>query len=316
MIRSALTIASPAGGFYSAPENQAIPMTNEPIYFDDLKVGDVFTFGPYRVERGEMLAFSRKWDPLPVHIDDKAAREQGYRGITASGQFTLCVKQVLTRQAPWRAALIGSMGFDELRFPRPVYAGDELALTVECADTRPSRSKPDRGIVKFALRLANQDGETVLAHVDTVMFARRSEPATADPGPVPPAAVVPESQALALVSNLIVMKRNGVEQSARIAYIVNHLKVESEAARVIHGDFEAGLASGVSMAIGMPPSTRHLPADEAFHAIASQLGARDMRTMMEEERARKAQRKRRSTLVAAGICIAGAAAVAALFFMV
>ncbi len=290
-------------------------MSKEAIYFDDLTKGDVFTFGPYRVERDEMLAFSHKWDPLLIHVDEQAAVKRGHRGITASGQYTLCVKQALMTQAPWRDAVIGAMGFDELRFARPVYAGDALTLTIECIDTRPSRSKPDQGIVKFTFEVANQDGEAVLTYLDTVMFARRDDNAAADPEPARPDYRVPESDALALAENLTVMKRNGVEPSARMTYIVNHLSVDAETAERIHQDFEAGAAGGANIALGMPPSRKHVSVDEAFHAIATQLGTREMQAMMDEAQERKAQRKRRTTLVAACICIAGAAMVATLLFM-
>ena len=262
-------------------------MANETIYFDDLAQGDIFTFGPYRVTREEMLEFSRKWDPLPMHIDEESARARGYRAITASGQYTLCVKQALMTQAPWRVALIGAMGFD----------------------------KPDRGIVKFTFEVANQDDETVLSYLDTVMFAKRNGSAVADSNPVPSAPAVPESQALALASTLMTMKRNGVEPCERIAHIVKQLRVESEVAERVHMDFEAGLAVGAKLALGMPPSKRHEPTDEGFHAIATQLGARDMQSMMDEEQARKAQRKRRGTVLAVCICIAGAALFATLFLM-
>ena len=290
-------------------------LANETIYFDDLAQGDIFAFGPYRVTREEMLEFSRKWDPLPMHIDEESARARGYRATTASGQYTLCVKQALMTQAPWRVALIGAMGFDKLRFPRPVYAGDDLKLTIECVDTQPSRSKPDRGIVKFTFEVANQDDETVLSYLNTVMFAKRNGSAVADSNPVPSAPAVPESQALALASTLMTMKRNGVEPCERIAHIVKQLRVESEVAERVHMDFEAGLAVGAKLALGMPPSKRHEPTDEGFHAIATQLGARDMQSMMDEEQARKAQRKRRGTVLAVCICIAGAALFATLFLM-
>ena len=294
---------------------QPYRLMNEAIYFDDLTKGDVFTFGPYHVEHGEMLAFSRKWDPLPIHLDKDAAVGRGHLGIIASGQFTLCVKQKLMTQAPWRDALIGAMGFDELRFPRPVYAGDDLSLKIECIDTRPSRSKADRGIVKMQFQITNQHNESVLDYVDTVMFTKRSDNVDAATASSQAQASVPESQALALAENLIVMKRGGVETSARIGYVASQLNVATEAAEQIHMDFEAGFASGTNMALGMPPSRKHVPADEAFHAIASQLGVSDMQAMMDAEQEQKAQRKRRTTLVAAGICIAGVALVAALFFM-
>ena len=147
--------------------------TKQSVYFDDLCVGERFTFGPYLVEQSELLAFNRKWDPLPIHLNDEAARNKGLRGITASGQFTLCVKQHFVNQAPWTAAVIGAMGFDEVRFPNPVYIGDELFADISVIALRPSRSKLDRGIVTLDFKLFNQTQETVLTYIDTVMFAKR-----------------------------------------------------------------------------------------------------------------------------------------------
>lgn len=147
--------------------------TDDRIYFDDIKPGHVSTHGPYRVEREELLAFNRKWDPLPIHLDDAAARSKGHRSITASGQYTLCVKQVFVNEAAWGDAVIGALGFDEVRFPHPVYVGDELFARIECTATRASRSKPDRGIVTLNFRLYNAEDITVLTYIDTVMFARR-----------------------------------------------------------------------------------------------------------------------------------------------
>ena len=115
------------------------------IFFDDFVVGRPYTFGPYRVARQELLEFNQRWDPLPIHLDEAAARAQGHRGITASGQYTLCIKQLFLNQAPWCAAVIGALGFDEVRFPHPVYIDDDLSGTVVCTNTRASRSKPDCG---------------------------------------------------------------------------------------------------------------------------------------------------------------------------
>ena len=143
------------------------------VYFDDMHAGQTFGFGPYRVTREELLEFNLRWDPLPIHVDDGAARARGFQGLTASGQYTLCVKQKLLNEAPWRAAVIGALGFDELRFPHPVYPGDGLCLGIDCLETRPSRSKPDRGVVRFEFRVSNQHDVVVLRYLDTVMFARR-----------------------------------------------------------------------------------------------------------------------------------------------
>lgn len=65
------------------------------IYFDDVAVGESHTFGPYRVPEQEVLDFNRRWDPLPIHLDDAAARAMGHRGITASGQYTLVCEAIV-----------------------------------------------------------------------------------------------------------------------------------------------------------------------------------------------------------------------------
>jgi len=142
--------------------------------FEDVTVGDRFSAGPYHVKREELLAFNNKWDPLPMHTDIDAARAKGHRDITASGQYTLCVKQIFINQTPWCRGVIGALGFDEVRFPHPVYIDDELSITIDCVDKRASRSKSDRGIVKFSFRLFNQDNVTVLSYIDTVMFERHN----------------------------------------------------------------------------------------------------------------------------------------------
>lgn len=142
-------------------------------YFDDIQPGDHYRFGPYHVTREELLEFNGRWDPLPIHMDDDAARARGLNGLTASGQYSLCIKQVMLHGAPWTDAVMGALGFDELRFPHPVYAGDDIRLEITCLETRLSRSKPDRGIIKFEFRMLNQSDVVVLSYLDTVMFARR-----------------------------------------------------------------------------------------------------------------------------------------------
>ena len=144
------------------------------IYFDDLSIGQKFSYGPYLVEEQELLAFNRKWDPLPIHMADDAARAKGLRGKTASGQFTLCVKQYFVNQTPWTDAVIGALGFDEVRFPNPVYVGDELFAEISVSALRASRSKPDRGIVTLNFRVYKQTDENVLTYIDKVMFSRRA----------------------------------------------------------------------------------------------------------------------------------------------
>lgn len=139
--------------------------------FDQLAVGDTETHGPYIVPADEMLAFNRRWDPLPIHVE--AAHPSPHGGIIASSIYTLAVKQRLLGMAAWPREVIGAVGHDEMRFAHPVRAGDALRLTWELLEKRPSRSKPDRGILKFRMRLENQHDEIVLSLIDTVLIARK-----------------------------------------------------------------------------------------------------------------------------------------------
>lgn len=143
-------------------------------YYEDFAVGDLRTAGPYRVPQDEMVEFARKWDPLPFHVDEVAARASIYGGLIASGEYTMSVKQLLIHGLGFNEALIGSIGYDELRYQNPVRPDDRLSLSMECIDKRESRSKPDRGIVKFRVTLSNQEGAAVLTYIDIVLFAKRT----------------------------------------------------------------------------------------------------------------------------------------------
>ena len=145
----------------------------ELLYLDDIVIPS-YLHGPgERVERSEMLSFARTWDPLPIHIDEEAAREFG--GITASGSFLLAFRIRLIHKLAQQPAVIASFGYDEVRFKAPVFAGDELALRLEFVDCRPSTSKSDRGIVTIRQVLTNQDGKEVMFVRDTVLVRKKGK---------------------------------------------------------------------------------------------------------------------------------------------
>ncbi|MGK0298368.1 MAG: acyl dehydratase [Gammaproteobacteria bacterium] len=146
-------------------------MSNQ--FFDDIVIGSITEHEPFYVDHEEMLNFNNKWDKLPIHVDDEAARRLGHREIIASGQFSLCIKQFFINQSEWRDAVIGAAGWDEVRFKKPVYAGDNITGSIRCIDKITSRSKPDRGILKFEIILTNQDNEIVLSLLDSVMIRKK-----------------------------------------------------------------------------------------------------------------------------------------------
>lgn len=144
------------------------------LFFDQIQIDDQYNAKPYQIPHQELLEFNQKWDRLPIHLNEKAAREAGHTAIIGSGQYTLCIKQYFINQMPWREAVIGAIGFDELRFRNPVHGGDTISVAVRCIDKKASRSKPDRGVCKFDVVMSNQHGEPVLTYTDIVMMKKRS----------------------------------------------------------------------------------------------------------------------------------------------
>jgi acyl dehydratase len=146
------------------------------IYLDDLAPGQIHRLGRRMLGRDEIVAFARDWDPQSFHLDEQAAAASIYGGLIASGWHTVCVfMRLFVDGMLGRAAALGSPGIDELRWLKPVRPGDILEGRLEILEVRPSRSKPDRGIVRLRSVMVNQDQEEVLSFVGNVMFRRRPQ---------------------------------------------------------------------------------------------------------------------------------------------
>ena len=144
----------------------------EILYFEDIEIGRRDICGTVLVDGDEMLAFARTWDPLPIHVDPVVA-EKVNGGITAPGLYVLALKQRLLHQAPVAAAVIASLGYDEVRYRQPVRAGDRLTLTIDWTDKRLSRTRPDRGVVEHRLSLIDPVGSEVMSHLDNILVKCR-----------------------------------------------------------------------------------------------------------------------------------------------
>jgi acyl dehydratase len=150
-------------------------------YFEDFVVGEVqIPRGRVRVEKDDIIAFAKKFDPQPFHLDDEAGRKSIFGRLVASGWHTAALTMSLVASSEYRAAsgTIG-LGFDGLRWQMPVYPGDELRIESEVLEMRPSKSRPDRGLMKIRTRTLNQNGEVVQELIANAMVPRRSAaPAT------------------------------------------------------------------------------------------------------------------------------------------
>jgi acyl dehydratase len=134
----------------------------EPLYFEDLTEGETFDCGSIDVEREEMLEFARRYDPQPIHTDPDAAAESMFGGLIASGWFTCALStRLLVTGYMNKTATLGGRGMDDVRWHRPVRAGDTLSVTVELAEKRAGDS-PEFGHTRAAVTATNGDGEVVL----------------------------------------------------------------------------------------------------------------------------------------------------------
>ena len=150
---------------------------SEPIFFEDVEVGRVERFGRYEVTKEEMLEYARQFDPQPFHVDEAAAAESLFGGLIASGWHTgaMLIRMIADHFAV-RNATSGAVGFDDLKWIRPVRPGDVLSVETTFVDKAESRSRRTIGTVRVATRVLNQRGEPVMTLTSLVLFQRR--PAT------------------------------------------------------------------------------------------------------------------------------------------
>ena len=143
-------------------------------YFDDFKLGERHDIpATYEMTEEEIVSFASKWDPQPFHIDREAGAKSIYGTITACGTHIQAVVLFLAARLPEETAVLGALGYDEVRFHRPARLGDTLRLVIECIETKPSSSKPDRGVVKNRHILLNQDDEQVFTQTTTLLIKRK-----------------------------------------------------------------------------------------------------------------------------------------------
>lgn len=145
-------------------------------YLEDFAVGQTFGSGRLRIEEERILSFAAEFDPQLFHLDPVAARHTIFRGLAASRWHTAAVTMRLLVGSKLRPAggVVGA-GFDELRWTRPVRPGDELRIESEVLEVRPSKSRPDLGLIKVRMTTLNQNGEVVEVAVGNLLVPHRPE---------------------------------------------------------------------------------------------------------------------------------------------
>lgn len=145
-------------------------------YFEDYEAGRVYELGTIPVSAAEIIEFAKRFDPQYFHIDPEKAAKGQFGGIIASGWHTISLAMRLyVDHYLSHVASLASPGTDEIRWPNPVRPGDTLRVRVTVLEARPSRSKPDRGIVRARVEAMNQRDEPVLSMTVASILGRRQQ---------------------------------------------------------------------------------------------------------------------------------------------
>lgn len=144
------------------------------IFFEDFQPGDVAAYGAYLLTEEELLGFAREFDPQPMHLDAEAAKASLLEGLAASGWHVCAILMRLVADGfLLDAASDGAPGIDEVKWLKPVRAGDTLSVRHTVLDTRQSRSQPGRGFVRFRFEVLNQSGDVVMEQTNSIMIRKR-----------------------------------------------------------------------------------------------------------------------------------------------
>lgn len=130
------------------------------LYLDDLTIGQEFLSGEHAMDAEQIIDFATRFDPQPFHTDPEAARDSFFQGLAASGWHTMAVTmRLVVESLPLAGGVIGAQV--ELSWPQPTRPGDILRAKSRILEIRPSRSKPDRGMVLTQCLTLNQSDEVV-----------------------------------------------------------------------------------------------------------------------------------------------------------
>ena len=145
------------------------------LWWEDFKVGDSSDMGSHRFTEEEIVGFARQFDPQPFHTDAQAAAKSAFGGLVASGWHTCAIgMRLMVEGYIGQTASLGSPGVENIRWLKPVRAGDTLTYRRRVLDSRASTTRKGVGLVKHRWEALNQHGELVLTMEGWGLFGRKN----------------------------------------------------------------------------------------------------------------------------------------------
>jgi acyl dehydratase len=146
-------------------------------YFDEWQVGDRVTHAVTRTvtETDNVLISALTHNPQPMHLDHAAAAKSEFGKPLVKSDFTFGLMVGVSVADTTLGTLVANLGYDALKFPHPVFAGDTLRSETECIAVRESKSRPNAGIVTWAHRSFNQRDELVCECTRTALLLKKPQ---------------------------------------------------------------------------------------------------------------------------------------------
>ena len=143
-------------------------------YFDEWRVGDRVAHAIARTvtETDNVLISALTHNPQPMHLDHEAAAKSEFGKPLVNSVYTFGLMIGVSVVDTTLGTLIANLGYDSLKFPNPVFAGDTLRSETECIAVRESKSRPNAGIVTWAHRSFNQRDELVCECTRTALLLK------------------------------------------------------------------------------------------------------------------------------------------------
>src|SRR5215475_4160331 len=144
-------------------------------HWEDFTPGSVSEFGPRLVSRDEIIEFAAAFDPQPMHLDEAAARASMLGALAASGWHSCCLlMRMLSDGFISQSRFMGAPGIEEVRWLKPLRPGESIRARATVLASRPSRSRPQLGFVKFLFELVDSSGACLMTLTVSPMFGRRA----------------------------------------------------------------------------------------------------------------------------------------------
>ncbi len=142
--------------------------------FDEWQVGDTVAHPLTRTvtETDNLLISTLTHNPQPLHLDAEAAAASEFGRILVNSCFTFSLTVGVSVAETTMGVLVANLGFDEVKFPSPVFVGDTLRIESEVVALRESKSRPTAGLVTWEHRAINQRGQAVCTMKRTALLHR------------------------------------------------------------------------------------------------------------------------------------------------